>query len=130
MEIIIVIALAILGFFSWQLYQAKKVKKFKLWLDNTITPELCHVLKKRLINHRSELFPNTGEHIQASCIFWAKYHSRVIQKALQLEIMTKQTIIDAGFHRQYQHILFIEQQYLLPEETLLPLPSENIQSNK
>ena len=123
MEIIIVIAIAILCFVSWQLYQAKKVSKFKQWLNDTIEPQLCLELTKRLTHQRSQLFPNTDEHIQASCIFWTQFHSRVIQKALQLDIVTKQSIIDAGFYRQCQHIMFVEQQYLLPEEVLIPLPS-------
>lgn len=120
MEIVIVLAVAILVFFSWQLYQAKKVSKFKQWLRSSIQPKLSHELSQQLIHNRSDLFPNTPEHIEASIAFWTQYHSRIIQKSLQFNIINKQTIIDVGYYRQYQHLLFIEQQYLLPEEILIP----------
>lgn len=121
MEIIIILASSILIFLSWQLYQAKRIRHFKKWIDTNITSELIHQLTEQLSNNRSEQFPNNDIHIEASILFWTQYRARIIQKSIQLNITNKQAIINMGFHRQCQHILFIEQAFLLPEEMLIPI---------
>lgn len=121
MEILIILACSLLIFLSWQLYQAKRITHFKQWIDKELTPELTTKLTECLQKSRCATFQNNDVHIQASIYFWTQYRARVIQKALQLNIINKQTIIDMKYHRQCQHMLFIENEYLLPEEMLIPV---------
>lgn len=113
MEVLILIAITLLTFMLWQLYRAKKFNKFKELIDIEITPQLLHQIEDELVTNRSKLFPNEECHIQASIAFWTQSRARIIQAALEREIISEKWLKDTGNYRNCQHLFYIEKQYLL-----------------
>ena len=70
-------------------------------------------IEQQLIAERSELTPNTDAHIQASQYFWGQYPSRVLQAALQREIIDETWLESTGNTRNCQHLFFVEQDKLV-----------------
>ena len=113
MEIFAVIACAIIIFLLWQLYRAKQFTRFKQLIDKTIKPQLVAQITAELIENRSDLTPNTDCHIEAAIIFWTAAKGRILQAALEREIININWLKSTGNYKNCQHLFHIEQRYLL-----------------
>jgi hypothetical protein len=111
-EIFVIIALGLLLWMVWQLYRAKQFTQFKRLIESEIKPKIVDHLTNELIENRSELFPNSDSHIQASIDYWCQYKVRTIQFALEKEIINKQWLIETGNTRNCQHLFHVEQQFM------------------
>ncbi|MDG1752024.1 MAG: hypothetical protein P8I03_10245 [Thalassotalea sp.] len=112
MEILVVIAAGLLVWMAWQLYRAKQFTQFKQLIETELKPQIVDYLTTELIKNRSELFPNSDCHIQASIDYWCRYKVRILQLALEKEIITKQWFIETGNTRNCQHLFHVEQQFM------------------
>ncbi|MEW6990849.1 hypothetical protein AADZ91_09190 [Colwelliaceae bacterium 6441] len=112
MEVLVIIAGIILLWMAWQLYRAKQFTQFKRLIEVEIKPQIIALLESDLRENRSELFPNTDCHIQASITYWCQYKSRILQLALEKEIITTQWLQETGNMRNCQHLFHIERQYM------------------
>ena len=77
---------------------------------------LIEAVKKELIEQRNEVFPNTDQHIDLSIKFWTASHARILQAAIERELITQDWITKTGNYRNCQHLFFIEKAYLLAPE--------------
>lgn len=112
MEVLVIIAGGVLLWMAWQLYRAKQFTLFKKLIESEIKPKVVEHLTTELTENRSELFPNSDCHIQASIIYWCLYKSRILQLALEKEIVTKQWLEETGNMRNCQHLFHIERQFM------------------
>lgn len=111
MEVLVIIAIGLLLWMVWQLYRAKQFTQFKQLIESELKPKIIDYLKTDLIDNRNELFPNTDCHIQASIQYWCQYKVRILQLALEKEIITQQWLKETGNMRNSQHLFHIEQQF-------------------
>ena len=109
MEVIAVLAIFALLWLIWQLIQAKKFTQFKQRIEEELKPKVVAHILNALDEQRSELFPNTESHQQATVFYWTQYKSRILQAALQREIIDKKWLKDTGNWRNSQHLFHIEQ---------------------
>ena len=108
MEFIVILACATLLWLIWQLIKAKKFTKFKQLLEQEIKPKVeAHIINE-LNETRSDLFPNTAIHQQATLFYWSQYKSRILVAALKREIIDEAWLKNTGNLRNSQHLLFIE----------------------
>ncbi|MDT0603573.1 hypothetical protein [Thalassotalea castellviae] len=112
MEILVILAVGLLLWMAWQLYRAKQFTQFKQFIETELKPKIIEYLKNELIENRSELFPNSDCHIQATIDYWCRYKVRILQFALSKEIITKQWLIETGNTRNSQHLFHIEQSFI------------------
>jgi len=111
-EFFIVFALAILLWMAWLLVKAKRFTQFKREIEEELKPKVIADILAELEESRSELFPNNDAHQQATLYYWTQYKARILQAALQREIISTQWLKDTGNLRNSQHLFHIEQQYL------------------
>lgn len=111
MEIILVLAITFLLWLAWQLFRAKQFNRFKTWLAEKIKPKVINALTEQLLNERCEQFPNTDVHIEAAVIFWTKHPIRILQWALEHQILDEEQLKKTGHWRNCQHLFHIQQQY-------------------
>ncbi|NQY34622.1 MAG: hypothetical protein HRT37_06590 [Alteromonadaceae bacterium] len=112
MEVIVTIASLTLIWLIWQLFKAKRFNKFKLQIEKELKPKVIEHILDDLQDNSSELFPNNQVHQEATVYFWTQYKSRILQAALQREIIDEKWLKDTGNLRNSQHLFHIEQQYL------------------
>lgn len=112
MEFIVVIALLSLAWLLWQLMKAKQFTRFKMRIEEELKPKVVAHIIEELEETRSEVFPNTNIHQQASLYYWTQYKARILKAALEREIINEQWLKDTGNMRNSQHLFHVEQQYL------------------
>ncbi len=112
MEIIVLLALLSLCWLVWQLVKAKRFNRFKQQIESELKEKVINSIIDELNESRSEVFPNNDCHQAATIFFWCQYKSRILQAALQREIIDQQWLKDSGNLRNAQHLFHIEQQYL------------------
>lgn len=112
MELIVVVVIAAFGslfWLIWQLIKAKRYTKFKLRLEEEIKPKVFEHIINELNETRSDVFPNNDIHQQATLYYWGQYKVRILQAALNKEIIDKKWLEDTGNLRNSQHLFFVEQ---------------------
>lgn len=107
-------AFILLSFFAWQLYRAKQFNQFKGYIQNELKPQLIAKIIAELNAERCEKFPNTQAHINASIYFWTLSSARILQAALEKELIDKDWLKATGNYRHCQHLFFIERNTLVP----------------
>ena len=112
MQIIAILALASLVWLIWQLIKAKRFTRFKHKIEDDLKEKVVASIIKELHESRCELFPNTHCHQEATILYWTQYKSRILQAALQREIITELQLKKSGDLRNAQHLFFIERAYL------------------
>ena len=112
MEFIVVIGFLILTWLIWQLIKAKKYTQFKIRIEGELKPKVNAHIIEELEETRSDLFPNTNIHQQASLYYWTQYKGRILKAALEREIINEKWLKDTGNMRNSQHLFHVEQQYL------------------
>lgn len=110
----------------WQLYRAKKFTHFKKLIDIEIKPKIIKYFNEALIAERSTLTPNTDVHIEASILFWTYSRARIVQAALEKEIMTEEWLRSTGNYRHCQHLFYIEKETLLATDRIKPIEDKHI----
>ncbi len=114
MLIIEVLAVLVLVWFAWQLYRAKQFTKFKQWLNSDVKQQVIAQVLLELEQTRSEELPNNEHHQAASRYYWSQYPVRILQFALEKELLTKAELQKQGKWRHCQHLFHVEQQFLAP----------------
>lgn len=114
MEFFIFAALSVLGWLCWQLYRAKQFTQFRRYIETELKPLVIKNINEELEQNRSDAFPNTSTHQEATVIYWQQYQVRLLQYALAKELIDKEEMITAGRWRYCQHLFAIEGQYLCP----------------
>jgi len=97
---------------GWQIYRAKQFNRFKQFIRHDIKPQVVEHLKSNLVKNRNENFPNDECHIQASIDYWCVSTARMLQYALQYELVSEKWLKETGNYRHCQHLFHIEGQYL------------------
>lgn len=95
----------------WQLYRAKQFNAFKRYIQEELKPLVIKQLTSELIATRNDQFPNSDIHIEASCYYWGLYNIRILQWALNKEIITEEWLKKSGKYRHCQHLFHVEQSY-------------------
>ena len=111
-DIFLVFAIAVLLWMAWLLVKAKRFTKFKQQIEKELKPKVIADILVELEESRSDVFPNNEVHQQATIYYWSQYKARILQAALQREIISQQWLKDTGNLRNSQHLFHIEQQYL------------------
>lgn len=112
MEIIATLALLSLLWLVWQLVKAKRFTRFKQQIDAELKEKVVASIKEELAETRSEQYPNSDCHQDATIFYWTQYKSRILHAALQREIVDQQWLTETGNLRNAQHLFFIERHYL------------------
>ncbi|PCI58290.1 MAG: hypothetical protein COB35_13880 [Gammaproteobacteria bacterium] len=112
MEFIAIPAIALLIWLAWQLYRAKQFNKFKTLLNDKIKTDVIAAIQEDLATQRSEQFPNNQAHIDATVYYWTQYPIRILQAAINYEIVDKQWLLATNNVRNSQHLMHIQRQYL------------------
>lgn len=107
-----ILAVAIILWMAWLLVKAKRFTKFKQQIEEELKPKVVADITAELAETRSEVFPNNEVHQQATIYYWTQYKARILQAALQREIISQQWLKDTGNVRNSQHLFHIEQEYL------------------
>ena len=110
-EVIIVLAIAVLLFMSWQLYRARQYNRFLDWLKRDIEPQVVNSLMVELEQSRSALFPNNEAHQQATIYYYTYKKVRIFQAACAREIISKEWLQVPANQRLAQHLMHSEQAY-------------------
>ncbi|WDE01785.1 hypothetical protein SG35_006440 [Thalassomonas actiniarum] len=108
MLILAVLALGALAWLIYQLLRAKKFTRFKQTLEQEIKPKVVQHIIDELNETRSELFPNNEAHQQATIYYWCQYKSRILQAALNREIIDESWLKQSGNWRNSQHLFHVE----------------------
>ncbi|MBL4941472.1 MAG: hypothetical protein JKY81_07375 [Colwellia sp.] len=109
MQIIAVLALASLAWLIWQLVKAKRFTRFKRKIEDELKDKVISDIINELNETRSDLYPNNDCHQAATIFYWTQYQSRILQAALNREIIDEQWLQSTGNLRNSQHLFFIEQ---------------------
>ncbi|WP_281556344.1 hypothetical protein [Thalassomonas sp. RHCl1] len=120
MEVILILAVIALGALAWLIYQllrAKKFTRFKQTLEQEIKPKVVRHIINELNETRSELFPNNEAHQQATIYYWCQYKSRILQAALNREIIDENWLKQTGNWRNSQHLFHVEAHVLFTGKT-------------
>lgn len=112
MEIVVVIAGVVLVWMAWQLYRAKQFNHFRKLVINELKPKVVEHIQSHLIETRSDIYPNSSAHIQAATTYWCQYSVRVLQYALEHEVINKQWLIETGNYRHCQHLFHVEKRFM------------------
>jgi len=115
-----VLAIIVLIWMFWQLYRAKQFTKFKTYLNNEIKNKVTEALKIELENSRSELTPNNETHIEAALLYWTQSPVRILQYALNRELITIETLKKEKKWRYCQHLFHVQKQFLNPTIPIEP----------
>lgn len=113
MEVFATLAVVCLLWMIWQLYRAKQFNRFKQTLQIDIAPKVIDAIKTELEASQSEAFPNNESHVQATLFFWTQYPIRILQAAIERDIIDEKWLKETGNVRHSQHLMHIQQQYLL-----------------
>ena len=108
MEFFIIIAVIILAWMVWQIIRARRFTRFKRLLNDEIKPQVTANIIAELNESRSEILPNNEFHCQATIDFWGQYPVRILQAALNREIIDKAWLEKTGNMRNSQHLFFIQ----------------------
>ncbi len=108
MEVFAVIAVLVLVWMAWQLYWAKQFTRFKKQIQSEIKPKVVAAILAHLEETRSELTPNNDCHQQATIEYWCQYPVRIMQYALEHDLVTKDELVAAGSYRHCQHLFHIQ----------------------
>jgi hypothetical protein len=111
-DILFFFAVAVILWMAWLLVKAKRFTKFKLQIEKELKPKVIADILAELEESRSEIFPNNEIHQQATIYYWSQYKVRILQAALQREIISTQWLKDTGNLRNSQHLFHVEQEYL------------------
>ena len=111
-DILPVFAGAIILWMAWLLIKAKRFTKFKQLIEDELKPKVIEDILAGLEESRSDVFPNNEIHQQATIYYWSQYKGRILQAALQREIITTQWLKDTGNLRNSQHLFHVEREYL------------------
>jgi hypothetical protein len=111
-DILFVFAIAVILWMAWLLVKAKRFTKFKQRIEEELKPKVIANILAELEESRSEVFPNNEAHQQATIYYWSQYKARILQAALQREIISTQWLKDTGNLRNSQHLFHVEQEYL------------------
>ena len=111
MQFIAILALASLTWLIWQLIKAKRFTRFKQLIEDELKDKVITSIIEELDEQRSELFPNTECHQQATIFYWTQYKSRILHAALQREIISEQWLKSSGNLRNAQHLFYVEKAY-------------------
>ena len=109
----IILALSSLFWLTWQLIKARRFNRFKQLLEQEIKPKVIANILDELNEQRCELYPNNECHQAATIYFWSQYKARILQAALQRDIIDKQWLKGTGNLRNSQHLFHIEQHRLV-----------------
>ena len=104
----------------WQLLRAKKLTAFKQYIQQELKTQVINHLKAQLTEQRCELLPNKACHIEASIYFWTLANVRILQYALENELLSKQWLTERGHKRHCQHLFHVEAEYALPDNRIKP----------
>lgn len=121
MEFFILFAVFVIFFMLWQLYRAKKFSLFKKQIDTELKPKLITFINEKLIRERSALTPNNECHVEASILFWTLSRARIVQAALESEIINEAWLRETGNYRHCQHLFYIERVFLLAADRIQPI---------
>ena len=108
MEVIVFLAFLSLAWLVWQLVKAKRFNRFKLQIDQELKEKVIASIIDELNETRSEDYPNNESHQAATLFYWTQYKSRILQAALNREIIDEQWLKKTGNLRNCQHLFFIE----------------------
>lgn len=111
-DLMTIIALLLLLALIWQLFKAKRFTRFKRYIDEELQPIVVASITQNLDETRSDIFPNTKSHEEAALYYWCQYRVRVVQMALEKEIIDEKWLKDTGNYRYCQHLFHIENQYI------------------
>ena len=111
-EILPFLAGAVILWMAWLLVKAKRFTQFKQHIEKELKPKVIADILAELEENRSDVFPNNEIHQQATVYYWSQYKGRILQAALQREIITTQWLKDTGNLRNSQHLFHVEQEYL------------------
>lgn len=112
MEVIAIICWCVLLWLVWQLWQARRFNTFKKYVITELKPKVIEAIKDDLLKTRTETFPNNSTHQEATILYWSQYPSRVVQSALEFEVITEQWLKESGNLRHCQHLFHIEQSFM------------------
>ncbi|QOL26848.1 hypothetical protein LP316_06025 [Thalassotalea sp. LPB0316] len=113
LEVLASLATLTILWMVWQLIRARRFNQFKALLISDIKPEVIKAITTELEQSRSNAFPNNEYHIQATLYFWTQYPIRILQAALERDIIDERWLKKTGNFRHSQHLMHIQQQYLL-----------------
>ncbi|MDN3653206.1 hypothetical protein QWY77_10630 [Thalassotalea ponticola] len=106
--VIIALAILILLWMAWRLYQAKRYNRFIDWLHSDVQPRLCEQLKRELIAHRSPEYQNTDTHIDATLRYYSQYPVRIFDAAVERQLIGPEWFENKQNKRHAQHLLFVQ----------------------
>lgn len=112
MPMFVALALIPLLWLIWQLIKAKRFTRFKEKIAEELKDKVIASIIEDLEQSRCDIFPNNDSHKAATIYYWTQYKSRLLQTALQREIITEQWLKDSGNLRNAQHLFHVERQYL------------------
>lgn len=116
-EVTVFIAVSILVWFSWRLYQAKQYTKFIAWLNEDIKPKLLAVITEELTANRDEVFANNDAHIKATLYYYQQYSVRIFEAAVAREIISPSWFDNKQHKRHASHLLFVQAPFRLLKKT-------------
>lgn len=111
-EFFVVVAVLSLLWLIWQLMRAKHFTKFKQHIEHELKPKVVDNILTELEQSRSEAFPNTKAHQEATILYWSQSKARILQAALAREIIDEAWLRETGNWRNSQHLFHIEQHLL------------------
>ena len=112
-EVFAILGIAIIAFMLWQLYRAKQYNRFLKWLSSDIKPQLIENIREELEQTRSEQFPNTEAHVEATILFYSQYRIRIFQAAFEREIISREWLAVPANKRLVQHLMHKEASFRL-----------------
>ena len=113
LEVLASLAVLSIVWMIYQIIRAKKFNHFKEILITDIKPEVIKAIKVELETLRSDSFPNNKCHIDATLYFWTQYPIRILQAALERDIIDQKWLEKTGNVRHSQHLMHIQQHHLL-----------------
>ena len=107
-EIITFLAIALLFWMAYKLYQAKQYNAFIDWLNSDVKEQLLAQLKQEMQQGRSEIYPNKDCHIELALHYYKQYPVRIFEAAFARKIISEQWLNKASNKRHASHLLFIQ----------------------
>lgn len=108
LEFFAVLAVLSLLWLIWQLMRAKHFTKFKQQIAQELKPKVIANIISEMEQTRSEQFPNTVAHQEATIAYWSASTGRILQAALIREIVTEHWLKETGNWRNSQHLFHVE----------------------
>ena len=88
--------------------RAKHFTQFKRQIIQELKPKVITSIIDEMTQTRSDQFPNTSAHQEATISYWSASAGRVLQAALMREIIDEQWLKETGNLRNSQHLFHIE----------------------